>query len=231
MARVVDPECERAGLTGARPLVLLHGLGRTHRSLWPVGRDARARGIAVHAVDYPSRRAGIRELARIVAGRIGALGEDRPLDFVTHSLGGILLRAMIASGGLDIARIGRVVMLGPPNQGSEVVDRLRERWYYRLLTGPAGQELGTGADSVPSTLPPIPFACGIIAGSRHRNPVLARLLPDAGDGKVTVARARADGMRDFITVPRGHTFLMWSSEVRREIFHFLAHGHFGRGDE
>jgi hypothetical protein len=142
-------------------------------------------------------------------------------------MGGILLRVAVAEGLVGVTRIRRVVMLAPPNQGSELAEWLRPRWYYRLLMGPAAQQLGTGVESVPLALPPVPFSAGVIAGARRLLPPLARdPFPGPNDGKVAVARASVAGMADFVVVPRSHTFLMWAPEVRAAVFRFLAEGRF-----
>ena len=221
MRRAPDMEADRT-------LVLLHGLGRTRWSLWPVARAGVRRGWSVVNVGYPSRRWEIEPLAELVAGRIDREVPDGPLDFVTHSLGGIILRFAVASGLIARERVKRVVMLAPPNQGSELTDRLRDLWLYQLITGPAGQQLGTDRDSVPTRLPAVPFELGVIAGSKPGNPIFAGLFGGPGDGKVSIERARVAGMRDFLIVARTHTFLMWAPEVLDQLFHFLDHGNFVR---
>ncbi|HEX5831246.1 MAG TPA: hypothetical protein VFY16_09720 [Gemmatimonadaceae bacterium] len=207
-------------------LVLLHGLGRGSRSMRPLARDAERLGWRVLNVGYPSRRLGVQALAAEVGRSIAAFAPGEPLHFVTHSMGGILVRAAVAMGAIPAARVRRVVMLAPPNRGSEVADALARSRLYRLLLGPAGQELGTGAASVPLRLPAVPFECGVIAGARSLNPLLSRLIPGANDGKVSVTRAQVDGMRAWLVVPHGHTFLMHSRAVRAQTFHFLLHGSF-----
>jgi pimeloyl-ACP methyl ester carboxylesterase len=213
-------------MTAVPALVLLHGLGRTRFSLWPVAREAQRRGYHVHNLGYPSRRAPIERLADDVGARIRALAGDAPVDVVTHSMGGIVLRAAVASGSLPADRVRRVVMLAPPNHGSELADRLRDYLAYRLATGPAGQQIGTSPESVPRRLPPPPFEVGIIAGRRSNNPLFANVLGAESDGKVTVASARVDGMRDLVVVDRSHTFLMWAPDVLAHTFAFLESGRF-----
>ena len=117
-------------------------------------------------------------------------------------------------------------MLAPPNHGSELADRLRDYVVYRLALGPAGQQIGTDEHSVPLRLPPPPFEVGIIAGRRANNPLFARVLGDESDGKVTVASARLDGMRELVVVDRSHTFIMWGPDVLAHIFSFLDTGRF-----
>jgi triacylglycerol lipase len=213
------------------PIVLLHGLGRTRFSLWPIARAAARRGYRVHNLGYPSRRASIEQLAEEVGGRVRDLAGENVVDVVTHSMGGIVLRAAVASGAVPAEMVRRVVMLAPPNQGSELADRLRDFVVYRLALGPAGQQIGTDEDSVPRRLPPPPFEVGIIAGRRATNPLFARMLGDESDGKVTVASAQIEGMREIVVVDRSHTFIMWAPDVLVHIFSFLETGRFGTADE
>jgi triacylglycerol lipase len=214
-------------MTAPPPLVLLHGLGRTRHSLWPVVREALRRRYRVHNLGYPSRREPIERLAESVGQRVREISDSGgPVDVVTHSMGGIVLRAAVASSALPADRVRRVVMLAPPNHGSEVADRLRDYLVYRLFTGPAGQQIGTDAESVPRKLPPPPFELGIIAGRRSGNPLFARVLGAEGDGKVTVASAQIEGMRELVVVDRSHTFIMWAPDVLAHIFAFLQTGRF-----
>jgi triacylglycerol lipase len=214
-------------MTAPPPLVLLHGLGRTRYSLWPVAREAMRRSYRVHNLGYPSRRDSIEQLAESVGKRVLELaGEDGQVDVVTHSMGGIVLRAAVAAGTLPAACVRRVVMMAPPNHGSELADRLRDYLVYRLALGPAGQQIGTSDDSVPLRLPPPPFEVGIIAGRRSTNPLFSRVLGAEGDGKVTVASAQLEGMRELVVVDRSHTFIMWAPDVLAHIFSFLQTGRF-----
>jgi pimeloyl-ACP methyl ester carboxylesterase len=210
-------------------LVLLHGLGRTKWSLWPVAREARRRGRTVHNLGYPSRRAPIETLADDVGRYLEKVASSgTPIDVVTHSMGGIVLRAAVANGSVSPASLHRVVMLAPPNHGSELADRLRDFAFYRFALGPAGQQIGTGEHSVPLRLPPAPFEVGVIAGRRSNNALFARMLSAESDGKVTVESARLEGMRDLVVVDRSHTFLMWAADVLTQTFTFLETGQFQR---
>ena len=214
---------------GARDTVILvHGLGRTRLSMWPLARRLARAGYSVVSWGYPSRRLSIAAIAaRLRAELDRRLAECRGrVHLVTHSLGGIVARAALAGGASP--DIGRVVMLGPPNRGSELVDRLRALAGFRLVAGVAGLELGTDPASTPNRLGPVAFECGVIVGARPIDPFLSRLIPGDNDGKVSVDRARVDGMRDFLVVPHGHTFIMWSAAVARQVVHFLERGKFAR---
>lgn len=117
-------------------------------------------------------------------------------------------------------------MLGPPNRGSHVVDALGSMPGFELLNGPAGMQLGTGQHSVPNQLGPANFEVGIIAGSRSINLILSTILPNPDDGKVAVEYTKLGGMKDHITVPVSHPFLMQDREVVRQTIHFLKYGQF-----
>lgn len=208
-------------------VVLLHGLGRTASSMRSMERALRREGYRVVNVSYPSTEQTIEEsatnsLAAILREHI--LDPEARVNFVTHSLGGIVLREYLAHH--HIARLGRVVMLAPPNQGSEVVDHMKNGWFYRWMTGPAGQELGTDPDSLPNRLGPPNFKFGVIAGDRSVNPFNSWWLPGKDDGKVTVASTQLEGMTELLTVHNSHTWLPARRAVIKATIRFLATGRF-----
>jgi triacylglycerol lipase len=212
--------------------VLLHGWGRTPRSMAPVARAAERRGYVVLNVGYPSRTARVGELAEHVAHEIQRFAPEIPaVDFVTHSLGGILLRAAIGAGLLPLERVRRAVLLAPPNQGSEAADFMTRVPVLGRLPGPALAELGIAPEAVAARLGPVAFECGVIAGNRSVNPILSIVIPGPDDGKVAIARATAPGVRDVLVVPHSHPFIMRAPSVHRQIFHFLAHGRFLAPDQ
>lgn len=211
-------------------VLLLHGLARTRYSMAPIQRALEAAGHDVINHGYPSRRATVESLAeqvyQSIRPRLMEL-QDRRLHCVTHSMGGILLRQILSQHRLD--KLGRVVMLAPPNQGSELVDKLGGLGLFRLVNGPAGRQLGTQVAALPARLPPVDFELGVIAGNRSISPMLSRLLPKPNDGKVSVASTRVEGMRDFCVLPVTHTFMMRDRRVITEVLHFLMHGRFSSG--
>ncbi len=207
-------------------VVLLHGLGRTHRSMGALERALEDEGYRVVNLGYPSREHPISVLVDTLAAELDACcaGEARPPSFVTHSLGGILLRAYQASHGAD--RIGRVVMLSPPNQGSEVVDRVPVA-LLRLMLGPAALQLGTDSASIVHDLPTPDFELGIITGNATLNPLFSWWLPGEDDGKVTVASAWVEGADEFLVVPYAHTWIMQRERVIEQVVLFMKTGRFG----
>ncbi|MEM1262452.1 MAG: alpha/beta fold hydrolase [Pseudomonadota bacterium] len=213
--------------------MLLHGLARGPGAMTKLARELSDDGYIAVNNGYPSRRHPIDELAPLAIEP--ALDECRSADanavhFVTHSLGGILVRAYLAERSID--ELGRVVMLGPPNQGSEVVDVLGKTPAFRWANGPAGAQLGTDPKtSTPLQLGPANFEVGVIAGNRTVNFLLSRYLPGADDGKVSVASTKLQGMTDHIVLPATHTFMMSNAGAITQVKYFLENGRFKRADD
>lgn len=206
-------------------VVLLHGLARSAASMKPVAERLEQEGYRVINFGYESTKYPIEELAvNAVQQALESCETQAPAHFVTHSMGGILLRRYAFEKGSE--RIGRVVMLGPPNQGSEIVDRLGDLWVFRAINGPAGSQLGTAPDSVPNSLGAVDFELGVIAGTASFNPLFSSWLPGQDDGKVAVERAKVEGMTAFRTIPHTHTFIMGTDIALDETVHFLETGKF-----
>lgn len=219
-----------ATASAAETVVLLHGLGRGPASMWPLACSLKRAGYEVVNVGYPSQRAPIAELAETALAPIfAAAPSGARIHVVTHSLGGILVRQYLEAHGAP-ASLGRVVMLAPPNAGSEIADALAGWGLYRKINGPAGLALGTGPDGAPALLgsPPAGVEIGVIAGDRSWNPVFSALIPGPDDGKVAVARTHLSGERDHLTLPYSHTWLMNRAETRRQVTAFLRGGRFSR---
>ena len=196
--------------SAAECVVLLHGLARSSTSLNKMEQALQDEGYSTANINYPSRDFEIAELASIaVEEGLAACraGEDvEKIHFVTHSLGGILVRQYLSTGSIE--ELGRVVMLGPPNQGSVAADDLDGIPGFDWLNGPAGRQLGKGEDSVPLALGPADFELGIIAGNRTIDPITSAVLDNPDDGRVSVEDTRLEGMDDFVVVEHSHAFMM-----------------------
>ena len=167
------------------------------------------------------------ELVELLDDRLtSCCGTSPRIHFVTHSLGGIIVRYYLKNH--RIPELGRVVMLSPPNGGSEVVDKFRDNFIFKWLNGPAGQQLGTGKDSLPKKLGGVAFELGVIDGDRSINLFLSIIIPGPDDGKVSVSNAKVEGMKDFIIVHSSHPFIMKNRHAIKQTITFLRQGEFTR---
>jgi len=208
-------------------VVLLHGLCRSKTSMSKMEAALAKDGFIVDNVSYPSRSEKIGPLSEAVVGNAMAsprLADCTRIHFVTHSLGGILVRSYFSRH--SDPRLGRVVMLGPPNQGSEVVDKLGAWRLFKMINGPAGSELGTAKDSVPNRLGPVTFEVGVIAGDRSINWINSLMIQGRDDGKVSVERSKVQGMKEQLVVHATHPFLMRNDRVIASTMTFLKSGSF-----
>ena len=206
-------------------VVFLHGLARTSASMEKAAATFKNSGYAIVNVDYPSRFFPIEKLAPLaIEAGLEKCPAESVVHFVTHSLGGILVRYYLQQN--DISNLGRVLMFAPPNKGSEVVDSLRHFPGFGAINGPAGYQLGTGEDSIPLMLGPVDYEVGVIAGTRTFNPILSQYLKNPDDGKISVENTKVTGMTDFLVVPHSHPFIMKSSDAIEQAFSFIETGQF-----
>lgn len=206
-------------------VILLHGMARSNSSMDKLSNALDKSGYLTVNYDYPSTKYPVNKLAyQAITDALAQCQQTSKINFVTHSLGGILVRHYLSNNSID--NMGRVVMLGPPNKGSQVVDELRSMPGFELINGPAGLQLGTENDSVPNTLGPADFEVGIIAGTSTINFFLSTMLPNPNDGKVSVESTKLEGMADHISMPVTHPFMMNNEQVIKQVIYFLNNGVF-----
>ncbi len=220
-----DPDCR------GECVILLHGLGRTERSMADLAESLSQSGYCTVNSGYPSMDKTVSAIAeQYLPPMIDKCHEidAKKIHLVTHSLGGIVVRKFLQNH--DLPAGSRIVMISPPNQGSRIVDVLKDNFLFEWIYGPAGQVLGTSPDSLPNTLKPVDAQIGVIAGNRSFNPLLSALVEGKDDGKVSVESAKLPEMQDFIVVEATHTFIMSDDEVIRQVKHFLRTGRFMHSD-
>ena len=211
-------------------VVLLHALGRSSYSMSSMAEYLVKANYIVVNYGYPTTRKSITTLAEEnVAWMVSECQKYKPtkINFVTHSIGGVVLRAYLQNN--RVSNLGRIVMLAPPNHGSQLADLLEHNIIFNVFTGPAGKELTTSKSSVPNILKQ-PTSCeiGVIAGNFNLNPLMKLVFHGENDGKVAVASTRIKGMKDFIVLPVSHMFMTKNRLVIKEVGHFLQQGKFDR---
>lgn len=208
------------------PVVLLHGLKRSRYSMRKIEKALSKSGYPTCNINYPTNKLPATELVALIERDIKTCVTDpaQPVNFVTHSMGGIMVRALAESN--TSIPFGRVVMLAPPNQGSEIVDLHRSSKLFRWVMGDVATQLGTDVNSLPLRLGPARFDTGVIAGDGFSNPMGLWVFDEPSDGTVAVRSTRLEGMSDFIVVPYGHTLIMRKKAVIDEVMHYFDHGRF-----
>ncbi len=212
-------------------VILLHGIGRTSLSMRPIEKTLLQQQYAVMNIHYPSRSSTIANLAKSVHQQVLAFPdfEQYTVHFVTHSMGGLVVRAILENEPLD--NVQKIVMLGPPNQGSEVADFFKDFRLFNAFYGPSLKEMTTHhASSLALQTLPSRYQLGIIAGNFTIDPFCYFILPSGNDGKVTIERTKLSGMTDHIVLPASHSFMMYNRQVIKQISHFLAEGCFLHAD-
>jgi pimeloyl-ACP methyl ester carboxylesterase len=228
LAAILATACTPEPPADAETVVLVHGLGRTPASMLVLKTRLEGAGYRVVNFGYPSRSEPLEALTDSLENAVRECCSEAgsKLHFVTHSMGGVLVRGYLTQREDPFE--GRVVMLSPPNQGSEIVDAYADSPLLRALLGPSGVRLGTDSTGIARELGPVDFSLGIITGDRSINPIGSWLIPGPDDGKVAVSRARVEGAADFIVIPATHTFIMNRGDVAEQVAYFLANGEFMR---
>lgn len=210
-----------AAMSG-KAVLLIHGIGRSSKSMSPLVRPLQEDGYTVIPFDYPSTRIPIEESAGYLRKVIGSLEGIETIDFVVHSMGGLVVRSYLA--GEPDKRLRRMVMLGVPNQGAEMANLVENQPLFRAIYGEAGQQLVGGKAAFAAGLPTPRFEFAVIAGARGTEEGFNPLIPGDDDGTVTVASTRLPGARDFQTVNALHALLMGNRESLAATRHFLKTG-------
>jgi len=223
-----------------KAVVVLHGLVRSRSSMDSLCQYLCEEGkYEVFNVEYPSTQCDMAEHARALRKIIDHLDGIEEINFIGHSMGNIIVRHYLgdlerqdplkqsadeaAADHRAKARLHRFVMLAPPNRGSQLAEAFADNPIFKGIAGDAGQELGRRWPELEKRLATPPFSFGIIAGGKGNDKGYNPLLKGDNDGTISVETAKLPGARDFIVVPRLHSFIMDSDKVQRHVLHFLQH--------
>lgn len=207
-------------------VVCLHGLWRSVWAMEPLANSLHQAGYTTVSVPYGSFRYNLEDIAIQVSAAVDSwIQAGRKVHFVTHSLGGVVLRQILMTSlkGHEQVNMGRVVMLAPPNHGSEIVDWLG-KGPLKYLLGPAGTFLSSEYMAGYSSHFPVEIESAVIMGNRSALPLFRKLLEEENDGIVSVEKGRLEGVKEFKIVHADHTFISSEPEVLTMIQHFLKTG-------
>ncbi len=211
-------------------VILLHGIGHTRWNMRHMEQALKDQGYNTLNITYPSCKMEIGNLARFVADILAQQSvwqNSRTVHFVTHSMGGLVTQRYLQDFRADIPgdKLGRVVMMAPPQKGSEVADLLQHLPPYKWVFGPAGQELTTKKRSTCQIRPY--YELGIIAGDKGWPYFVAHFLfSGRHDGRVAVEKTKTSAMKSHITLPCTHGFISWDNATHAQVIHFLNKGNF-----
>jgi esterase/lipase len=208
-------------------VVILHGIARSSSHMKPLAEKLEKEGYDVINLDYPSTKYTLRELTTSISkDLVTKLTENKPTHFIGYSMGGLLVRAVLATHKPE--KLGRVIQLASPNQGSEVSDFLKDNWLYKTIFGLSGQELTTNNKDTEKLLGNVDYELGVIAGNSTIDPFSSYIIGGDDDGKVSITSTKVNGMKDHVVVSASHTFFPRNKDVQRQVLAFLSNGKFDK---
>jgi pimeloyl-ACP methyl ester carboxylesterase len=203
-------------------VILVHGIIRSSKSFSRMRDELEQSGFTVIGFDYPSTQVTIHESAEYLRRVIKSLEHVTEINFVVHSMGGLLVRTYLRQE--PDPRIRRMVMLGVPNHGANMANVVQNNPLFKLLFGPAGQQLIEDPEGFIAGLPTPQFDFAVIAGARGTEDGWNPLIDGDDDGTVEVENTRLPGAADFMTVNGMHSFLMDREDVIDAACRFLTTG-------
>lgn len=217
--------CTTLSAQAKEGVILLHGIARSASNMEKIETSLKDKNYNVLNIDYPSTTQPLEEIRQTIHPSIQKFAkQNQKIHFITHSMGGLVTRAYLNK--YKIKNLGRVVMLSPPNQGSEVADFLKNNFLYKKIYGPAGQQLITDQTPIDSILGEVYYELGIIAGTWSIDPLSSFIIPGNDDGKVSTERMKVKGMKAYIETPTTHTFMMKNEKVISLAIRFIETGQF-----
>ncbi|HES59660.1 MAG: hypothetical protein JW956_06145 [Calditrichaceae bacterium] len=203
---------------------ILHGFAQSKWSMKLLSLRLEKAGFVVERIGYKSLNRSPKDILRDITEQINADLPDTnyTVHFVGQSLGGLMIRAYLDSN--RIANLGRVVLIGTPNQGTPVVDKYRDSWWMKIL-GPMPRALGTDANSFPNSIDDPYYPVGIIAGNMKIE-INEEMMPGEDDGIVPLKSTILEAMTDMVIIETNHIFLPKSLPAAKQTIAFLRTGRF-----
>ncbi len=209
-------------------VIVLHGLGRGRQSMKPLVNHLRdSLRSSILSFGYASTKAHISEHGQALANVVSGLSGSTHISFVGHSLGNLVIRSWLSQASDEsLEKLCRVVMLGPPNQGSDLAKKASKIWILKTFSQGAAKDLLIDWDNVSASLPAPPCSFGIVAGGKNDSHGFSALLDGDDDSVVRVAETRLSGSTATMIVPVRHNDMMQSPTVQDAVTAFLLTGQF-----
>ena len=224
---IICATTSHAGDTKGNYVVILHGIARSSSHMEPLAKRLEKEGYDVINFDYPSTDHKLEKLIDTTYKSISVkLTEDKPAHFIGYSMGGLLVRGILNEHRPE--KLGRVIQLASPNNGSEVADFLKDNYLYKTIYGPAGQELTTENNDTKKLLGKVDYELGVIAGNSTIDPISSYIIGGDDDGKVSIKSTKVKGMKDHVVVSASHTFFPSNEDVHAQVIYFLKNGEFNK---
>lgn len=224
-----DTVRDAGGLKPVSPhmVMIIHGISPRPMSLAHLQSAIGDAGYDAIAISYPSTRDRIENHALPIEQLLDRSTGTTRISFVTHSMGGLVLRHLLSRDGAwkRRIRIGRIVQIAPPNRGAAAADMLSGLPPYRWIFGRSGQQLTPAAAA---DIPRLNHRFAVIAGGKGDGEGFNPLLPGDDDGTVRVAETNLPGMADFLLIDDHHTGLLGNPKTYRATVHYLVHGAFAK---
>jgi triacylglycerol esterase/lipase EstA (alpha/beta hydrolase family) len=208
-------------------VVLAHGLGRSDWAMWKFAQRLEDANYKVCRLDYATIGKSVNAVLSETSKQINSCITHAPnVHFVGHSLGGLVIRSYLKESKLkqEEINIGKVVLIGTPNKGSELADHLKDSWLMDIGGG-ISRALVTGNDSLGNNLGEVDYDVGIIAGTKSSSLTREKFI-GPNDGLVSVESAKLINMSDFIAIDVGHSQMRYNLDVCGQTIHYLQKGTF-----
>ncbi|MCC2646219.1 MAG: alpha/beta fold hydrolase [Rickettsiaceae bacterium] len=208
-------------------VVLLHGYGRSSKSMRSIESLLVSHNYKVINIDYPSRQFNLTDIThkKVKPLIVECLNKEEKIHFVGYSMGGVITKHFIETH--QVPNLGNVVFIASPIKGSDISAKLSKNSFFRLIFGPAAADLSTESDFVKSLKEEIFYPLGIITASISHNPLTSLfLLPGPNDGTVTLASTRIKGIADHIIINANHNSIINLEETHKQVLSFLKNRSF-----
>ncbi len=151
------------------------------------------------------------------------------VSFITHSLGGLVLRAMLLYSQNDakFPKIRKIVMIAAPNQGAISGDFMNKYAIFKFILGVNLRDVKKDPESLAHQLP-INFNAdvGIIAGCRGKKSGYNPFIGEDNDGEIRPEETKLGTEKDFITIKSDHISILWNKKTHQQVLHFMEFGTF-----